>query len=136
MAHEGPAAVRPDRYGTPRRSMRPAVRRWLAVAGVALAVVVAGLAWAASRPGAEATVTAIRFGAEHHVDVTFEVRKPAGATAVCVVRARDASGAQTGYEQVRVGPAHRSVVTVTHRLATKDRAVTGEVAGCSLSGRG
>jgi Domain of unknown function (DUF4307) len=132
VASEGPAAARPDRYGATRRGPRRAVLRWLAAGALAVAVVVAGLLWAASRPDAEATVTAIRFGAADHVDVTFEVRKPRDATAVCVVRARDASGAQTGYEQVRVGPARGSVVTVTHRLATKARAVTGEVPGCSL----
>jgi hypothetical protein len=107
-------------------------RAALAVAGVVAAVAAVTAIWLVERPRVDAGVTRIRFVSAHRVDVTFEVHKPAGATAVCVVRARDAAGAQTGYAQVTVGPARDSVVTTTYRLATRQQAVTGELAGCRL----
>ena len=130
----GGAASRPDRYG-PANVRRGPVGRAVGVAvGLAVAVGVAALAWTASRPDVDAGVTAFRTVSDHRVDVTFEVRKPADRPALCVVRARDRHGAQTGYAQVRIGPARSSTVTVTKRLPTRERATTGEVGGCRLTG--
>jgi Domain of unknown function (DUF4307) len=129
------ARSRPDRYGPAPRAVTARGRRLrvaLAIAGVVAAVAAVTAVWLVERPGVDAGVTRIRFVSAHRVDVTFEVHKPADATAVCVVRARDAHGVQTGYAQVTVGPTRESVVTTTYRLATRNRAVTGELAGCRL----
>jgi hypothetical protein len=129
----GPEVARPDRYGPPPRRYGR-VLRGLAVAGaLAVAVAAAAIAWVASRPNVEAGVIGFRTVSDHRVDVTFEVRKRAADTAVCVVRARDSSGAQAGYAQVTIGPRRSSRVTVTTRLPTTARATTGEVGGCRVS---
>ena len=68
------------------------------------------------------------------VRIDFRVTKDPGATAYCVVRARNASGAETGRDVVEVGPAAdgASRVEVSHVLTTVERAVTGELRGCAL----
>jgi len=70
--------------------------------------------------------------ADGSVDLEFIVRLPEGARANCVVRARDAAGREIGRATVGVtaGPAPKRT-TVTYRLTTTGRPVTGEVAGCS-----
>jgi hypothetical protein len=68
---------------------------------------------------------------DDQVAVTLMVRMPPGGTAICVVRARDDSGAETGREEIRVtAGAEPERTMITHRLATKNRPVTGEVQGC------
>jgi hypothetical protein len=134
-----PAAASPvlrERYGRPARATRPQLRRVLVAAGLVAAVTAVALAWVVSRPAVDAGVTRISFVSDHRVDVTFEVHKSPGATATCVVRARDATGAQVGYATATVGPAARRAVTVTHRLSTRARAVTGEVVGCRVTAGG
>ncbi len=66
--------------------------------------------------------------------VTFTASAPPDATAFCTVRARNRVGSEIGRELVEVGPAAAGSarVVVAHVLATTDRAVTGEVDGCSL----
>jgi hypothetical protein len=69
---------------------------------------------------------------DRQVRVVFEVVKPSGEGARCVVRARSRDGAEVGRETVEVPagrPGDKSVI-VTHVLATSARPVTGEVAGC------
>jgi hypothetical protein len=65
------------------------------------------------------------------VQVRFSVPLTPGATVYCVVRARDAAGAEVGRDDVRVGPQRTSPVLVTHVLTTVRRAATGEVTHCS-----
>ena len=64
--------------------------------------------------------------------VEFEVAKDPAASAVCTVRARDATGAEAGIALVRVGPAPQRTVRVVRELTTTARAVVGEVTGCTL----
>jgi len=67
------------------------------------------------------------------VTVEFEVAKDPAATALCSVRAQDATGADAGVALVRVGPSAERRVVVVHPLTTTSRATTGEVTGCSLA---
>ena len=141
MAQSQPGAVPPvtrpvDRYGRPPRRLTPTLRRWLVAGGLAVAVGLTALLWVGSRTGVDAGVTRLRVVSDHRVDITFEVHKAPTARAVCVVRARDANGAQTGYEEVTVGPTRRDTTTVTWPLRTRQRAVTGEVVGCRLAAGG
>jgi hypothetical protein len=65
------------------------------------------------------------------VQVRFSVPLTPGTTVSCVVRARDAAGAEVGRSDVRVGPQRTSPVLVTHLVSTVRRAAMGEVTHCS-----
>lgn len=68
---------------------------------------------------------------DSQIAVTLMVRLPANGVAICVIRARDANGAETGREEIRVvAGADPERTMITHRLVTKNRPVTGEVQGC------
>ena len=78
-----------------------------------------------------ASVTSFADVTDNQVVVTFLVRIPEGGTALCVVRARDVTGAEVGRAElvVRPGPDPEQTVA-SHRLITSSRPVTGEVQGC------
>ncbi|MBG6067841.1 DUF4307 domain-containing protein [Micromonospora ureilytica] len=68
---------------------------------------------------------------DNQVLVDFRVTVPPGGSAVCVLRARDRSGAEVARDQVTVtaDPGDRHVTT-RHRLATTARPFIGEVLRC------
>lgn len=66
------------------------------------------------------------------VRLDFEVDKDADRSALCTIRARAASGEETGTALVRVGPAPQRSVRLSRTLTTRERAATAEVTGCSL----
>ncbi|MBM0274740.1 DUF4307 domain-containing protein [Micromonospora tarensis] len=68
---------------------------------------------------------------DKQVLVDFRVTVPPGGSAVCVLRARDRSGAEVGRAQLTVtaDPGDRHVTT-RHRLATTARPFIGEVLRC------
>jgi hypothetical protein len=124
----------PGRYGRRREPKR--TPRWvIAVSAVALAVLaaLAGVSLFKAYGEREFAASVTRFAdiTDTQVVVTFAIRLPAGGTAKCVVRARDASGVETGREEiiVKAGP-DPSRTVVSHRLVTRTRPVTGEVQGC------
>lgn len=122
------------RYGPARP---PADRRVLVAAAVAVvAAAVAWFAWVAFGPG-RPQVHTLDIGYEVLDDttttVTFEVQKPASASAVCTVRALNSGFAEVGLTDVRVGPAQDGAVTVTARVPTSERAVSGNVKACALA---
>ncbi len=78
-----------------------------------------------------ASVTSFGNITDNQVVVTFLVRIPEGRSALCVVRARDVTGAETGRAEIVVRPGPDPDQTVaSHRLITRSRPVTGEVQGC------
>jgi hypothetical protein len=108
------------------------------VAALLAAVVLAGVAMAYQLtrqygPGRPYDVTVERFYdvTDHQVVVEFTVVVPPGESAVCAVRARAAHGGEVGREEVLVDPPPGvDRPRVTHRLATSERPVTGEVQRC------
>jgi hypothetical protein len=124
----------PGRYGRRREQKRTS--RWL----VALAATVALIGSTAigvrlysmlGERDYSASVTGFADITDTQVVVTFQVRLPAGASATCVVRARDISGAEAGREVITVrAGADPDRTVVTHRLVTRTRPITGEVQGC------
>jgi uncharacterized protein DUF4307 len=128
-------AFPPGRYG--RRRDPRAHRRWLPavltglviVAGVAIAYQLTGQ-YGAGRPY-DPTVERFYDVTDEQVVVEFTVLVPDGETAVCVVRARGVDGAEVGRDEIRLDPPPGATrTTVTHRLATTARPVTGEVQRC------
>jgi len=121
------------RYGR-RRSGRRTPRWQVAIGAVlaaALAAVIGVNLYRAYGDGDySASVTGYETN-ESNVVITFLVRLPEGHAARCVLRARDASGLETGREEIVVvpGPTPERTV-VSHRLPTRARPVTGEVQGC------
>jgi hypothetical protein len=123
------------RYGR-RRSRRP-TPRWVvaALATITAAVCLLGVwrLYAAYLDG-RVHYQLLRYDSvtDRQVRVVFEVVKPSGQGASCVVRARSRDGAEVGRQTVEVPagrPGDKSVI-VTHVLPTTARPVTGEVAGC------
>jgi hypothetical protein len=121
----------PGRYDAPSR----AVPRLVAVAlSVLFLGFLVALAWAMYLRFGTGSLPAQVIAFELQDDgvrVEFEVTPPQDGTAWCLVRSRNAAGEEIGREFVEVGPADGGgVVRVEHRLATRDRPVTGEVPRC------
>ncbi|GAB4008727.1 hypothetical protein GCM10029992_65850 [Glycomyces albus] len=66
-----------------------------------------------------------------HVEITFEVYKPAGEGAVCRVRSRDLAGAEVGAAEVVIAPGEATRVVTSYTLA-----VTGNPIAAKSSGAG
>jgi hypothetical protein len=126
------------RYG--RRREPRTTRRWVVVLLV-IGVIAAGLAISVQlyrqygNPPYQATVLSFHPG-QHRVTIEFEVYKPRGEAATCIVRARAANGEEVGRAEVPVpaGDPGADSVRVTYPLATSREPVTGEVAGCARAG--
>jgi hypothetical protein len=108
-------------------------------------VVVAGLAISAQLyrqygdPEYRPAVLAFQIGEgadEGTVTIRFQVFKPPGKAATCIVRARASNGEEVGRAEVDIpaGNPDGESVTVTYTLATSREPVTGEVVGCAPAG--
>jgi hypothetical protein len=125
--------VRPDlppgRYDPPNPRAR--IVTWVVAAAVSLAAV-AG-AWSLySRHQAgrlEAELTAYDVRSDTLVRIRFSV-VPRGHRGECKVRAKDRTGAETGARIVAVTPDGSRNQEVIVDLATRARAVNGELVGC------
>lgn len=126
------------RYGRRRQPRTP--RRWVAVV-LTVAVIIVGLAVSVQlyrqygdptyQPKVLTFVTD-----EGKVTIRFQVYKPGGQAATCIVRARAANGEEVGRAEVAIpaGDPDSDSVTVTYTLATSREPVTGEVVGCAPAG--
>lgn len=132
----------PGRYG--RRREPRSTPRWL-VALLTAGVVVAGFAISAQLyrqygdPEYRPSVLAFQVGEgadDGTVTIRFQVFKPAGKAATCIVRARASNGEEVGRAEVDIpaGNPDSESVTVTYTLATSREPVTGEVVGCAPAG--
>jgi hypothetical protein len=118
----------PDRPGPNRRLAAAA-----AVGAVLLAVGwFAYLAFGPGDRGVHVLDLGYRVTADTSIEVTFEVQKDPGATAVCRVRALNLGFAEVGLSDVRVGPADDGATTLTAVVPTTERAVSGNVKACVL----
>lgn len=132
-----PGRHRPsDRYGPPpSRGRSWATYAVVGIVGLIALAALLALALAKSLPPVSAGVTGYRVLSDSTVQVRFEVHKAPLAQAVCTVRARDRSGAETGRAEVTVGPRRdsRRITEVSYDLQTRSRAVDGELAGCRIT---
>jgi hypothetical protein len=132
----------PGRYG--RRREPRHTPRWL-VGLLLVGVIAVGLVVSVQLyrqygdPEYRPAVLAFQVGegsAEGTVTIRFQVFKPGGEPATCIVRARAANGEEVGRAEVDIpagNPGGQSV-TVTYTLATSREPVTGEVVGCAPAG--
>ena len=117
------------RYGTGRTS-----RGLLAVVAVVVAVflaVIGLITWRLATPGVQVNLLRFVVVDDSRVDVTFEVRRDAVSTTVCVLRAQSPTHADVGYATVEISPG-REYVQATYPLATESRATAAEVLGCGV----
>lgn len=130
-----PQSLPEGRYGRPRR--KPAGRwpKWtLGALAVAFGVVLAYIAY--SNLGNE-PITAQRVGFDerpgNRMEITIDVRKDdESKPAVCIVRVRDKTGAESGRKEVLV-PANNNGRLLRTVITSGTRPVTADVFGCSYS---
>lgn len=132
MAETRTTVFPPGRYG---RRRQPHASRWLPYAVAGLVIVASlGISYKLYRQyGPEefdATVTAYRDVTDQQVVIDFVVTKPEDQPAVCVIRARDRSGAVVGRAKVPVRERGKRV-EVSFTLMTTGTPVSGEAMGCS-----
>ena len=117
-----------ERYGLNRRP----IGRWIATTALALAFVGAliyvtiGL----TRDPLETRLVTWSVISPERVDLTFQVRKPAGSEVTCVLRAQDENRIDVGYATLTV-PAPTEDTVIPYRLRTLAPAATVEVLGCA-----
>lgn len=123
-------------------SASPGSRRRTAAAVAALAALLLAVLVVVAVHNSAPTVSYGLLGyrpvSDRGVLIRFEVTKAADVAAVCVLRARDADGVETGRARVPV-PARAGGARRTERsylLATRARAITGEVQSCTRAPAG
>ena len=104
----------------------------IAVVGVALLGWLIWAALAASTPETRSTLLGFEVRGDREVSVRFEVVADRRSSAVCRLRAQDASGEVVGVTEVEIppGPADRREAETV--LSTRGRAVTATVTGCRV----
>ena len=132
-----PSAARrrpPGRYDPPPVLGQRVLAVLLAVLALAVVAAVGSYVW--DRFGGEQVrgqVRTFEVRSDREVVLELEVAKSSGARAYCVIRARGADGLEVGRD-VAVLDAEGTpdqVARGTFALATRARAVTGELAGCT-----
>jgi xanthine/uracil permease len=117
------------RYGR-QRHLSPAQKYAATTVALLLGVLVAYLVFRNSEPTVVGVVDNFQVTSSTKVVVNFEVHRPASMAVVCVVRARDAAGAEVGRANVTVPPGDK-ITHVPYTLTTTGQAVTGEVEDCA-----
>ncbi|WP_034269969.1 DUF4307 domain-containing protein [Haloechinothrix halophila] len=124
-----------DRYGTARSSGK--TKRGAILFGALAVIVSAAIAYVAFRLIGSDPLSAERVAFTVRPDNTMEVtldveRNEPERPAVCVVRVRDISGAETGRREVYVPPSEGSVRLRTV-ITSGSPPVTADVFGCTYS---
>jgi hypothetical protein len=132
----GPILGRPEDFpDRPRRSRSGG--RFLAYLVIGAIVVAMAGGWGyimmlgRGSPVVRGQLISFDLGDPRSLPMTFQVSKPADRTAVCRLRALDASGAEVGSREVEVAPGNESV-TLTERLETTALAANGQIQYCYL----
>jgi hypothetical protein len=117
------------RYGEGRTSR--GLMAVIALVVTAFLAVIGLITWRLATPGVQVDLLRFVVVDDARVDVTFEVRRDAVSSTVCVLRAQSESHADVAYATVRITPG-RQYVQPTYPLATSSRATTAEVLGCGV----
>ncbi len=121
-----------ERYGLDRRSWAGAVLGTGIVVAFAAALIWIGLGLGTDR--VESKLLTWDDSKPGRVDMVINVRKPAQAQVLCVLRAQDRTRVDVGYAVVTVPPGEPEV-TFTYQLAVIAPAFLAEVLGCSAQGQ-
>ena len=130
----GDREAREARYGR-RRGLSDAQRYALIGVALALGTLLAYVVFRNSEQAVQSANVDFQVLSTRQVVVSYEVDKPAAWTVTCVIRARNADGAEVGRQTITV-PAGKKVVRDHYTLATTDRANTGEIQDCARAGSG
>jgi hypothetical protein len=134
-ANARPTTPPPGRYGRQRPADAARTDRRLKITGAVLgALLLAFVAWAGwSYVGGQKVtgeLTAFDVVSDTRVEVSVQIRKPAGTDGVCTLRAQAEDGLEVGRADFRfdddAGSVHRSVT-----LRTTQRATSAELIGCT-----
>lgn len=120
-----------ERYGVDERSWTGSV-----LAAVVVVAFAAALAWVWLGLGGDRVESRLLTwddGQPGRVTMVVNVRKPAAAKVICVLRAQDRTRVDVGYAVVTVPPG-ASEVTLTYQLAVVAPAFLAELLGCSTQG--
>lgn len=124
-----------DRYGEKRARKPTPARFWIIITAVVVTLAVAWGIWVqttqdASNP--EFQNTGYDLMSSNEVTVSFEVVKKPDATAVCALKAMNASGAPVGWKEVTIGPRddNAQVTARTEHLFITSAAHTAVVDSC------
>jgi hypothetical protein len=108
------------------------LRRVAVLLGTVVLVLVGWYGWAnMTAPSANAQVISFRMAGDRAVRARLEVRKDAGATAVCTLRSQAADGTEVGRRDVRFSERDDKVDTFV-TIRTTARGTTAEVLGCHV----
>lgn len=118
------------RYGVGRSRLAPVLIGVLIAGSVA-----GGTAFASFKqqnPSVSSQLLTFDIVSDSLVNVTWEVKRGAGSTTYCVIRAQDERRTDVGYATVTVA-AGDPYQQVSYPLATNGQAVLAELLGCSAS---
>lgn len=115
----------------PRRPAR--VRLVAVVAGVIAAIGLGWVAWGMLQPSAEGEVGLSTTIDETRVELTLEVTRPVGTTAVCTIEAVNSGFGQVGIVDIVVEPSETRVSLVHVTMATSERATIAMVRSCEIA---
>ncbi|MEV5411542.1 DUF4307 domain-containing protein [Thermopolyspora sp. NPDC052614] len=132
----GPILGRPEDFPErPRRERSGG--RFLAYAAIGAIVIALSAGWGyvmvlgRGNPDVRGQLISFDLGDPHALPMTLQVSKPADRTAVCRLRAVDASGAEVGSREIEIA-AGEDNVTLTQRLETSAPAANGQIQYCYL----
>lgn len=117
-----------------RPATSPARVRMLAIVLALVAAIGLGwVAWGMLQPSAEGEVGLFTAVDDGHVELTLEVTRPVGTTAVCTIEALGGGFGQVGFVEVVVDPADTQVSRVQVTMLTSERASIAMVRSCELA---
>lgn len=121
-----------ERYGLDRSPWPGRLIGSLVVAGFLVAMGYVGVQMA--RTPIDAQILVWQQPSPDRVDITFEVRRPAGLALTCVLRAQDADRVDVGYAEAEL-PAGADYAQQTYRMRVIAPAGVIEILGCDESGQ-
>jgi hypothetical protein len=107
------------------------------VALVGALAVVAGAAWGGLTYSRRTVGTMVSYStSDSGVQITASVQRDPNRATECVLRARNRAGEEVGRRVLVIPPGEGRKVTLTERLATRERPITGEIQACHSVGSG
>lgn len=120
-----------ERYGFTRR--RWGLTAFIAIVVIGFAAALIFVTYSLSQNSVQYRLLAWSDLAADRVDVTFEVRKPADLSVLCVVRAQDENRIDVGYAEIEIASGSE-YEQLTYSLRTLAPAYTAELLTCVALG--